>query len=289
MTQSLNNVKSGKYRIRPPLVKPSRLTKRRRNGTGKDLSSGWVVNYAVGCTHGCIFCYVDAIHKKFNPYKLDTRPWWGQYFYVPENLWQAIKETPWHRWAGEEILMSSTHDPYLPQLYRYTRAILEYALRAGVRVRIQTRSMLVLKDLDFLAQYKNRVIVQVSIATMNPEFARLIEPRVPSPKKRLLILREAKSRGLETGVIIAPIFPPNRHRVWLEEDLDTFMASLAEIGVDRVYGEILHVRGQNMRYIREVLGEPLHVSRDFDQYVEALFYRLLAEYGLKGEYWPEYH
>ena len=273
------------FMIKPPLVKRSRLTKRGPNATGKDLSSGWVVNYAVGCTHGCVFCYVDSIHKRFNPYKLDTSPLWGQYFYVPSNLWQAIVQTPWHRWRGEEVLMSSTHDPYLPQLYKYTRAILERALRVGVRIRIQTRSMLVLKDLDLLERYRDRVIVQVSIATMNQEFARLIEPRVPSPEKRLMILREAKKRGLETGVIIAPIFPPNKHRPNLEEDLESIVSRLAEARVDRVYGETLHIRGQNMRYIQQALGEPIHVGREFDQYVERLFYKLLDEYGLKGEYW----
>ena len=184
--------------------------------------------------------------------------------------------------------MSSTHDPYLPQLYKYTRAILERALKAGVRIRILTRSTLILKDLDLLERYRDRVIVQVSIATMDPRFARLIEPRVPSPEKRLMILREAKKRGLETGANIAPIFPPNKHRPWLEEDLESIVARLAEARVDRVYGELLHIRGMNMKYIREALGEPIHVDRQVDQYVERLFYRLLDEYGLKGEYIREY-
>ena len=285
--RTLPSIAKGTYIVRPPLVKPSRLTKRRPDATGKDLSSGWVINYAVGCLHGCIFCYVDLIHKKFNPYKLNTEPRWGEYFYTPANLWQAIVETPWHRWSGEEVLMSSTHDPYLPQLYKYTRAILEKALRAGIRVRIQTRSMLVLRDLQFLERYKNRVILQVSIATMNPRFARMIEPKVPSPERRVEILKKAKNHGLETGVIVAPIFPPNRHRPSVEEDLDKIMSRLAEANVDRVYGETLHVRGPNMGYIREALGGPVRVGREFDEWVEGLFYRLLDKYGLRGEYWPE--
>ncbi len=282
---------TGTYRIRPPLIKRSKLTTKDRNGVGKDLSTGWAINYAVGCTHGCIFCYVDAIHKKFNPNKVDPEAVqlpWGRYFFVPENLWEAIRKTPWWKWRGEEALMSSTHDPYLPQLYKYTRAILERALMNGVRIRIQTRSMLVLNDLDLLEEYKDRVVLQVSIATMNHRFARLIEPGAPRPEKRLKILEEAKARGIETGVIIAPIFPPNSYRPDLKADLEEIIARLAEIGVDRVYGEMLHIRGVNMRYIRQTLGEPIRVTEDIDKNIEYLFNRLIRKYGLKGEYWPEY-
>nr|MEB3844655.1 radical SAM protein [Desulfurococcales archaeon] len=273
--------KMGTYRIRPPLIKRSRLTTKDKNGVGKDLSTGWAINYAVGCTHGCIFCYVDAIHKRYNPNKVDKEAVqlpWGKYFFVPENLWEAIMKTPWRKWKGEEVLMSSTHDPYLPQLYVYARAILERALRNGVRIRIQTRSMEVLKDLDLLEEYRDRVILQVSIATMNHRFARLIEPGVPGPEKRLRILEEAKERGIETGVIIAPIFPPNNYRPDLERDLENIISRLAEIGVDRVYGEMLHIRGINMRYIREVLGESVKVSEDLDKYIKYLFYRLVKKY-----------
>ncbi len=270
-------------------MKPSRLTTAKKNGVGKDLSTGWAVNYAIGCLHGCIFCYVDAIHKKFNTYKVDVSPPWGYYFYVPVNIWEAINRTPWHKWRGEEVLLSSMHDPYLPQLTMYTRAILERALAVGVRVRIQTRSMLVLQDLDLLEKYRNQVVLQVSIPTMNPEFARLIEPRVPPPSARLKILEEAAKHGLETGVIIAPIFPPNKHRPNLEEDLELLASELKRIGVDRVYGEMLHVRGRNMSYIRSVLGEWIKVSRETDRYIEELFYQVLRKYGLKGEYWPEFH
>lgn len=56
-------VVSGTFKISPPLIKPSRLTVRDRGGVGKGLSTGWAVNFLIGCSFGCKFCYVDEIHK----------------------------------------------------------------------------------------------------------------------------------------------------------------------------------------------------------------------------------
>ena len=57
---------SGTFRISPPLIKPSRLTVRDRGGVGKGLSTGWTINFLIGCSFGCKFCYVDEIHKKYS-------------------------------------------------------------------------------------------------------------------------------------------------------------------------------------------------------------------------------
>ena len=53
---------------------------------------------------------------------------WGDYFFIPMNINDAIEETNWTKWKGEEVMMCSTHDPYLPQLVPMTRKILEKAL-----------------------------------------------------------------------------------------------------------------------------------------------------------------
>ncbi|MFQ5911482.1 MAG: radical SAM protein, partial [Thermoplasmata archaeon] len=185
------------------------------------MSEGWNLNFAVGCTHACPFCYVDSIHKRFGNgrYGDIVQNRWGNYFLIPENLDEAIERTPWHKWAGKEVMMSSTHDPYLPKLVGTARKILEHALPAGVRICLQTRSFLVTKDLDYLAQYKDQIRLQVSIATLSRDLARKIEPRVPSPEARLEVMRRAKELGLPVGVILAPIFPPMQTRPDFVEDL----------------------------------------------------------------------
>ena len=271
------------YRVKPPLVKPSRLS---AGGSGKALSNGWAVNFAVGCLHGCPFCYVDSIHKRFNPYRLSEevvkRPW-GSYFLTPANIDEAIRETPWWRWRGQLVLMSSMHDPYLPQLYPIPRKILEVALPHGVRFLIQTRSTLVLRDLDLLGRYREHVVVQVSIATLDERLASLIEPNVPPPRSRLEVLKKAKEAGLKVGAIVAPVVP----RPGVEADLEAVVRELARVGVDQVFGEMLHARGDNLARMRAALGW-LKIDAEADRRLGQLFTKLLRDYGLRGQWWYEY-
>jgi DNA repair photolyase len=280
------------YRIRPPLVRPSRLASRDAGGVGKGLSDGWAVNFAVGCSFGCPFCYVDHIWKgygraRFGPF-VDLR--WGSYLLVPHNLDEAIRETPWERWSGVEVLMSSTHDPFLPQLAEGAMKILEVALPKGVRFCVQTRSPLAARSIPLLSRYREQVRLQVSIATMDRQFARLIEPRVAPPESRLNLLREAKGAGLKVGVIVAPVFPPVPQRPDWRSDLEAVFRALAEIKPDFVYGESFHIRGMNVVYLREALGVEIdgRALPAFDREAGRFFEELCARYGLKGEWWYEY-
>ena len=284
-----SGVAGGSYKTTIPLIRPSRLTSKRRGGIGKELSEGWCLNFAVGCTHGCPFCYVDAIHKRFGArYGKLTSKTWGDYFLMPSNLQTAIEKTPWERWRGKEVMMSSTHDPYLPVLAGAAREILEHALPAGVRLCIQTRSTLATRDFAMMAEYNGQVRLQVSIATMSRELSRKIEPRVPPPERRMKMLAEAKEAGLRVGVIIAPVFPANRLRPDLGEDLADIAAILAEIKPEHIFGESLHIRGENVALLEGVLGEQIRLNNGFDIGVGKLFGRELRKAGLRGDWWPEH-
>ena len=282
------SVVSGSYQCSPPLIRPSKLTVKEKGGVGKELSDGWNLNFAVGCIHACPFCYVDAIHKRFGESRYGTPVLgkWGDYLMIPSNLEDAIKRTPWRRWEGKEVMMSSTHDPYLPTLASWARRILEAALPAGVRICLQTRSFLVTKDLEYLAGYAEQVRLQVSLATMNRDLARLIEPRVPPPDARLEVLRQAKKRGLKVGVILAPIFPPTMVRPDFEADLVDLVHRLEEIGPEHVYGESLHVRGENMSLVEKALGEKILVNAAFDGVAEGVFRAELEKAQIPGTWWP---
>jgi DNA repair photolyase len=186
--------------------------------------------------------------------------------------------------------MSSTHDPFLPQLLPYAQAILETGLRHGVHFLIQTRSLNALLVLPLLAKYRDQVIFQVSIATINEELRRIIEPRVPPARARLAMLRKAKELELRVGAIIAPILPQVKQRPDVRANLDALMKELASIGMDQVFGEMLHIRGcSNIAKLKELLGEELAISREMDKWLGNLFEALLSKYGLKGKYWYEYY
>jgi DNA repair photolyase len=67
------------------------------------------------------------------------------------------------------------------------------------------------------------------------------------------------------------------------------MRELASIGVDQVFGEMLHIRGQNIARLEEILGERLVINKELDEEIGTVFEGLLRKYGLRGEYWYEYH
>jgi DNA repair photolyase len=238
-----------RYKVRPPLIKPSKIYE----------MGGWVINFAVGCTFGCKFCYVDNIHKKFSKERIGNIVMreWGYYFLVPENMEEAIRMTRWEKWRGKKVMMSSTHDAYLPQLYRWARKILEKALPAGVGINILTRSPLVERDFDLLEKFREQVSVSVSIATMDQALSRIIEPRAVSPIRRLDIIRKAKERGIRTGIHIAPIMPPNRLRKDIEKDLEELARHISETKPDYVSAEALHARGINILYLEQAIGEKI--------------------------------
>ena len=282
-------VASGKFRITAPLIKNSKLTKVSKGGVGKELSDGWALNFAIGCTFGCRFCYVDEIHKKWGSRRAGNIVYndWGFYLSLPDNLAEAIEETKWSRWKGEEVMLSSTHDPYLPQLHKWTRKILERALSEGVRFCIQTRSPLVEQDFNLLRQYRRQVRLQVSIATYDLAFCRMIEPRVVPPRRRMEILLKARDWDLTTGIIIAPIFPPLAARRDVVRDVDAIVADLEEATPNHIYGESLHLRGINQAYVEQAVAEPLRLN-GFDKEAQTLFNLVLRKHGLKGTWWPEY-
>ena len=281
-------VVGGVYTASIPLIRKSRLTTKANGGVGKQLSDGWCLNFAVGCTHACPFCYVDEIHKRFGVrrYGEGVQQQWGNYLLTPENLDEAMDRTPWEKWRGKEVMMSSTHDPYLPTLASAARRILERALPGGVEVCLQTRSFLVAKDIDFLAEYNGQVRLQVSIATMSRSLARLIEPRVPPPEARIEILRRASEAGLRVGVILAPIFPPCSQRPDVIGDLSEMAQALEDIRPHHIYGESVHVRGQNLRLLEAALGEPIKLTRGFDRGISRVFHQELEKSDLKGVWWP---
>jgi DNA repair photolyase len=270
------------------LVRPSSLSV---GGSGKDLSDGWAVNFAVGCTHGCLFCYVDriwrlhSVNRRSAYYGLRLGEW-GEYFHVPENMGMLIRRTPWWRWRGVRLLMSSMHDPYLPELYfpnRWPRRILEAALPHGVKFTVLTRSVLAMQDFDLYVRYRGQVFLMSSIPTLDDGFARVTEPRAPPPSARLSMLRRAREAGLEVGVVVAPIIV----RAGWREDLERLFKALAEVGPRAVFGEVLHARGLNLSRLSNA-GVSAAVGPSVDREVGRVFEGLLREFGLRGAYWYEF-
>ncbi len=109
------------------------------------------------------------------------------------------------------IALGTNTDPYQPieREHRITRSILEVLARVGHPVTIVTKSAAVTRDIDILAPMAERGLAKValSVTTLDRKLARAMEPRAPTPQKRLDAIRQLSQAGIPTAVITAPIIP----------------------------------------------------------------------------------
>ena len=110
------------------------------------------------------------------------------------------------------IALGANTDAYQPieRQYRVTRSVLEVLAQARHPVGIVTKSNLVLRDLDLLAPMAAEGLVKVfvSVTTLDRGLARRMEPRAPTPARRLEAIEKlAASAGVPVGVMVAPIIP----------------------------------------------------------------------------------
>ncbi len=90
-----------------------------------------------------------------------------------------------------------------------TREALKLILKYGFGVSIDTKSDLILRDLDILKEIalKNSVIIKVSITTFDDTLAKKLEPKVISSSRRFALVKELNLNGIYTGILMHPILP----------------------------------------------------------------------------------
>lgn len=158
----------------------------------------YAVNPYVGCTHGCKYCYASFM-KRFTNH---PEPW-GEFLDV--KYWPEIRKP--EKYAGKELFFGTVTDPYNPQeeQYRRTRSLLEQLQGSGVKMTIQTKSDLVLRDIDLLKTFSD-IRVGFSINTLDEAFRADMDKAV-SIERRLAAMKALHEAGIRTTCFISPIFP----------------------------------------------------------------------------------
>ena len=161
----------------------------------------YTYNPYAGCYHGCRYCYGRA----YTRYR-EVAEAWGEIIYVKENAVEVLREDVRKTRRGV-VGVSTITDPYQPIEAEelLTRRGLEIILGSGFETSIQTKSPLVLRDLSLLSKYRDRVDVGLTITTLNPKVAGLIEPRAPAPGSRAEALRTLSIEGISTWIFLGPI------------------------------------------------------------------------------------
>ena len=160
--------------------------------------SDYSVNPYVGCTHACKYCYASFM-KRFTNH---PEPW-GEFLDVKH--WPEMTNP--EKYKGKELFIGSVTDPYNPQEEEYgrTRALLQQLKGSGVKISIQTKSDLVLRDMELIRTFPD-ARVGFSINTLDERFKDDMDNAV-SIERRLEAMRQFHEAGIRTTCFISPIFP----------------------------------------------------------------------------------
>ncbi len=174
-----------------------------------DISFDRSINPYRGCEHGCVYCYARPTHAYLGLSPgLDFE---SKLFMKPNAPELLERELSAPGYVPKMIAIGTNTDPYQPieRRFKIMRGILEVLERAGHPVGIVTKSTLVLRDLDILARMAERDLVKValSVTSLDAKLARTMEPRAPTPPRRLETLRQLVNAGVPTSVMVAPVIP----------------------------------------------------------------------------------
>src|SRR6267378_1745281 len=197
--------------------RPRRETQYFRDGTksvitrnnSPDVGFEASLNPYRGCEHGCIYCYARPTHEYLGlSAGLDFESKIMVKTNAPELL-RAELESP--RWNPQTLVMSGVTDPYQPieRKLGITRGCLEVLAKFRNPVAIITKNRLVTRDADLLGDLatRNAAAVNISVTSLDSNLQRVLEPRTSPPQARLNAIRQLRSAGIPTGVLVAPIIP----------------------------------------------------------------------------------
>jgi DNA repair photolyase len=162
----------------------------------------YVVNPYTGCQHACSYCYASFM-KRFTGHK---EPW-GEFVDAKINAPELLSKEILKKKVGN-VWVSGVCDPYQPleAKYQLTRRCLAILAEHKWPVVVQTRSPLVLRDIDILKNAKN-FEVGFSVTTADDSIRKLFEPHAPPIKDRIAALDALHKAGIRTYAMIAPMLP----------------------------------------------------------------------------------
>src|SRR5580765_4837878 len=178
----------------------------------------WTINPYRGCEFACKYCYARYTHEYM---EIDGGEFERKIFVkqdaaavlardVDRKYLHASKASGYTK--AEHIAIGTATDPYQPaeREYGVTRACLEeLAKREGLSVSIITKSNQIVRDIDLFKKIAERseLSLNITITTLRPRLARLLEPRAPRPDLRLAAVQQLREAGLAVGVSACPLIP----------------------------------------------------------------------------------
>ena len=201
----------------------------------------YTINAYRGCSHACTYCFARPTHAFLG---MDTGADFERRIVVKVNAVERLAaELRDPRWGGEHIAMGTNTDPYQPAegRYRLTRGLVTELLNAGNEFSILTKSPVILRDIDVLAEAARAGLVRcnLSIGTLDEDVWRASEPGTPPPLRRVEAVERLNAAGIPTGVLIAPVLPGMSDA---PEQLTDVVSACVAAGAVSVSPILLHLR-----------------------------------------------
>ena len=206
------------------------------------LSLAYSINPYRGCEFGCRYCYARYTHEFMAPKTpipgasggIDLRDpeAFERLIFLKQNAAWLLEQELKRIDPADEIALGTATDPYQPveRRARITRSLLEvFARKSGYRLGIVTKSRLIERDIDLLAEIarRNTLVVHVTITTPDAALARLLEPRAPRPDLRFRAVKRLREAGIVAGIFGSPVLPGITDT---QEALDLMAERAAEVG-----------------------------------------------------------
>lgn len=228
------------------------------------LSAQNGMNLYRGCTHGCIYCDARStcyqMPHAFEDIEVKSN--------APELLEQVLK----HKRQRCMIGTGAMSDPYLhaERQLRLTRKCLELIDDYGFGLAIQTKSDLILRDLDLLKRIhkKSKCVVQMTLTTYDEELCRVLEPNVCTTKRRAEVLSILREEGIPTVCWMTPILP------FINDTEENIRGLLKYCITAKVYGILFWNIGVTLRD-----GDRQYFYWKLDEYFPGMKERYIAAYG----------
>jgi DNA repair photolyase len=237
--------------VRTTLTRDTTKTIIARN-TSPDISFDRSINPYRGCEHGCVYCFARPTHAYLGLSPgLDFET---KLLFKPDaaKLLDAELRRPGYRPAV--MAMGTNTDPYQPveRELKITRSLLEVLSAFNHPVGIVTKSTLVTRDIDILAPMaaKNLARVHISVTTLDAKLANKLEPRAPTPWRRLGAVKALAAAGIPVGVMVAPIIP-----------------TLTDSEIERILEQAAAQGAESAGYV--LLRLPLEIKELFEEWLEA--------------------
>ncbi len=203
-----------------------------------DISFDLSINPYRGCEHGCIYCYARPTHSYLNlspGLDFETR------IVAKVNAAQRLREAFLAKGYEPQMLnIGSATDAYQPAERKLgiTRAVIEVMSEFNHAFSVITKSAGIERDLDLIAPMAQRRLVAayVSLTTLDPALARILEPRAASPARRLQTIRALAEAGVPAGVSVSPVIPFIN-----EPELERVLEAARDAGASSAFSIVLRL------------------------------------------------